>query len=175
MDDRVCVAAQGTRGGGCGAAYHSHYLEYLHHCLSQPSPQRLPRLWGRIWAEGQLGRPWHASGSGQSAHVAGAAGRRRYLCSLTVSTQVPHAQLGLGAQGGRERAPSSHRGLPLPAQPQGHPRKPLPRVSLHHLGKHTLGKAVPPPTPIQHALGLSRQDPSPHLPTPCHPYSGPHC
>lgn len=36
----------------------------------KPPPQRLPRLWGTVWVEGQLGRPWYASGSRQSAHVA---------------------------------------------------------------------------------------------------------
>lgn len=51
---------------------------------------------------------------------------------------------------GRQRmdtiSPPRPGGLPLPAQPQRHPRKPLPRAPLYHLGKHTLGKAVPPHT-----------------------------
>lgn len=99
-------------------------------------------------------------------HVAGAGGQRGYVCSLLASTQGRTLSSGWGlweAENGH-RLPSEASRPASPCPPQGRLRKPLPRVPLHHLGKQTLGKAVPPHThPVQHTLGLNRQDPS-HIP-----------
>lgn len=121
---------------------------------------------------GESGRrdSWAGPGTPQTAHTCprGRGGRPKgYVCSLLASTQGRTLSSGWGlweAENGH-RLPSEASRPASPCPPQGRLRKPLPRVPLHHLGKQTLGKAVPPThtPPVQHTLGLNRQDPS-HIP-----------
>lgn len=51
------LAAEGTRGAGCGGPRREDPRAPVSPCLTPPCPQRLPRPSGRVWEEGQLGRP----------------------------------------------------------------------------------------------------------------------
>lgn len=55
--DGVHLAAEGTRGAGCGGPRREDPRAPVSPCLTPPCPQRLPRPSGRVWEEEQLGRP----------------------------------------------------------------------------------------------------------------------